>query len=200
MKHDKEEPERLKAEIRERFAMVALKPEDESTFLVGAESAKRLGYDAREIDALPASVTESFAGVGNPIALVDLKAGDTILDLGSGAGLDSILAARRASSTGYVIGVDFGDEMVAKARSNAAAVGLANVSFQIAEIDNLPLEDESIDVVISNGVFNLCLDKPKVLSEAFRVLRPGGRLQMADMLLEDDVTPEEVSLKGAWSA
>jgi arsenite methyltransferase len=96
--------------------------------------------------------------------------------------------------------MDFGDEMVAKARRNAAAAGVANVTFRVAEIDDVPLPEESVDVVISNGVFNLCLDKPAVLAEAFRVLRPGGRIQMADMLLEDGVTAEEVALKGAWSA
>jgi arsenite methyltransferase len=197
---DRDETERLKAEIRERFAMVALKPEDEGSFLVGADSAKRLGYDPDEIDALPPSGAESFAGVGNPLSVGGLKRGEVVLDLGSGAGLDSILAARRVAPDGFVIGVDFGEEMVAKASRNAGAVGATNVTFRVAEIDDLPLQDETVDVVISNGVFNLCLDKPKVLSEAFRVLRPGGRIQMADMLLEEGVTAEEVALKGAWSA
>ncbi len=180
--------------------MVALSPEGEESFLVGAESAKRLGYAAAEIDALPQSVVESFAGVGNPLSLQQLRSGEIVLDLGSGAGLDSILAARRVAPDGRVIGIDFGTEMVEKARRNAHAAGAVNVEFRIGEIDDLPLADASVDVVISNGVFNLCLDKPKVLTEAFRVLRPGGRIQMADMLLEDGVTPEEVSQKGAWSA
>jgi len=197
---EREDSSRLKAEIRERFAMVALSPEREESFLVGAESAKRLGYDATGIDALPRSVVESFAGVGNPIALQPLRNGEIVLDLGSGAGLDSILAARRVAPEGRVIGIDFGVEMVEKARRNARAAGSANVEFRIGEIDDLSLDDASVDVVVSNGVFNLCLDKPKVLAEAFRVLRPGGRIQMADMLLEDGVTPEEVSQKGAWSA
>lgn len=196
----KEDEKGLKAEIRTRFALIALKPEDEGSFLVGADSAKRLGYDPDEIDALPPSATESFAGVGDPLAVGELKRGDVVLDLGSGAGLDSIRAARRVAPEGSVIGVDFGDEMVAKARRNAAFAEVTNVTFQVAEIDDLPLADGSIDVVISNGAFNLCLDKPKVLAEAFRVLRPGGRVQMADMLLEDGVSAEEVALKGAWSA
>ena len=200
MDDERDDPARLKEDIRERFAAVALTPGAEGSFLVGPESAKRLGYSAHEIDALPSSVTESFAGVGNPADLVPLEAGAVVLDLGSGAGLDSILAARRVLPGGRVIGIDFGREMVAKARRNAALAGAANVEFCIGEIDDLPLDDESIDVVISNGVFNLCLDKPKVLAEAFRVLRPGGRIQMADMLLEDGVTPEEVAQKGAWSA
>ena len=190
----------LKAEIRERFARLALTPHDEQPFLVGPESAKRLGYDAAEIDALPSSVTESFAGVGNPLALGELQAGGVILDLGCGAGLDSLLAARRVGPTGKVIGVDFGAEMLAKARRNAEALAVATTEFRQGEADALPADDASVDVVISNGVFNLCLDKPKVLTEVFRVLRPGGRLQMADMLLDEAVTPEEVAQKGAWSA
>jgi ubiquinone/menaquinone biosynthesis C-methylase UbiE len=166
---------------------------------VGPASARRLGYDAAEIDALPASVTESFAGVGNPLALGELRAGDTVLDLGCGAGFDSILAARRVGPGGSVLGVDFAAEMVEKARRNAETVGATNAEFRQGEADALPAGDGSVDVVVSNGVFNLCLDKPKVLAEVFRVLKPGGSVQMADILLHDDVTPEEVARKGTWS-
>ncbi len=121
-----------------------------------------------------------------------------MLDLGSGAGLDSLLAARRVGPTDKVVGVDLYPEMVEKARRNADLLGLRNVEFVIAGIEKLPLADGSVDVVISNGVLNLCPDKPGVLAEAFRVLRPGGRL-MADILLHDDVRPEEVAQKGEWS-
>ena len=200
MKDAPAERAQLEAEIRERFAQLARAPHEQETFLVGPLSAKQLGYDAREIDALPASVTESFAGVGNPLALEPLQAGEIVLDLGSGAGLDSILAARRVGPTGRVIGVDFVAEMVEKAKSNAKEIHVTNSDFREGEAEALPLSDESVDVVISNGVFNLCVDKPKVLAEAFRVLRPGGRIQMADMLLEEGVTAEEVARKGAWSA
>lgn len=120
-----------------------------------------MGYDAHQIDSLPRSVTESFAGVGNPLALGELRAAETVLDLGSGAGLDSILAARRVGPTGKVIGVDFAAEMVEKAKRNADAVGATNAEFRQGEADALPVSDGSVDVVISNGVFNLCLDKPK---------------------------------------
>jgi SAM-dependent methyltransferase len=187
-------------EVRERFARLASAPHEEKTFLIGSDSAKKLGYDAAELDALPGSVTESFGGVGNPLALGPLRSGDVVLDLGSGAGLDSILAARRVGPTGAVVGVDFVPAMTAKARSNAAAVDVGNVDFCLGTIEALPVSDEAIDVVISNGVFNLCPDKRKVVAEMFRVLRPGGRVQMADMLLDDRVTPEEVAQKGAWSA
>ena len=195
----KQTPEQIKAEIKQRFVKLALVPHEEQKFPVGPASAKRLGYDAHEIDSLPPSVTESFAGVGNPLALGALRAGQIVLDLGCGAGLDSILAARRVAPRGKVIGVDFAAEMVEKAKRNAKGVGTPNVEFRQGEADALPVRDGSVDVVISNGVFNLCIDKPKVLSEAFRVLRPGGRIQMADILLEDDVTPEEVARKGTWS-
>ena len=189
----------IKAEITQRFVKVALAPQEEQKFPVGPSSAKRLGYDAREIDALPRSVTESFAGVGNPLALGELRTGQTVLDLGCGAGLDSVLAARRIGTAGRVVGVDCTAAMVEKARRNAEAVGVTNAEFRQGDADALPVSDESVDVVISNGVFNLCLDKPKVLAEAFRVLRAGGRIQMADILLEEGVTSEEVARKGTWS-
>lgn len=189
----------LQATVKERFAKVAQSPESEKKFPVGPESAKKLGYDPQEIDSLPVSVTESFCGVGNPLALGELRTGETVLELGSGPGMDSLLAARRVGPTGKVVGVDMCEEMIAKARHNAKLLCLKNVEFVNAGIEKLPLPDESVDVVISNGVYNLCLDKPKVLAEANRVLRPGGRLQMADILLEEGVTPEEVAKKGSWS-
>ena len=195
----RETADEVRAEIRRRFGRLALSPQDEQRFPVGPASAKRLGYDPAEVDALPAAVTESFAGVGNPLALGEPRPGQTVLDLGSGAGLDSALAARRVGPAGRVVGVDFAAEMVEKARRNAAALGVSNAEFRPGEADALPVEDGAADLVISNGVFNLCLDKPKVLAEVFRVLRPGGRVQMADVLLEDGVTPEEVARKGTWS-
>ena len=143
--------------------------------------------------------TESFCGVGNPFTLGEPLPGQTVLDLGCGAGFDTLLAARRVGASGKVIGIDMTPEMIAKARTNADSLGVMNVEFLLGEIEDLPLPDASVDLVISNGVFNLCPDKPRVLSEVFRVLKPGGRLQMADILLEPQVTPEEVASKGSWS-
>jgi SAM-dependent methyltransferase len=189
----------LQATVKERFAKVAQSPDQEKKFPVGPASAKKLGYDPNEIDALPTSVTESFCGVGNPLTLGEFRAGQRVLELGSGPGMDSLLVARRVGLTGKVVGVDMCEEMIAKARNNAKLLNLNNVEFVIAGIEKLPTTDESVDVVISNGVFNLCLDKPRALAEAYRVLRPGGRLQMADILLEEGVTQEEVARKGSWS-
>ena len=188
----------IRAAVEQRFAQVARFPEQERKFPVGPASAKKLGYDPQEIDALPVSVTESFCGVGNPLGLSELLPGQTVLDLGSGPGMDSLLAARQVGPTGKVVGVDLCQEMVEKARRNAGLLGLHNVEFVNAGIEKLPMPNASVDVVISNGVFNLC-DKPGVLAEAFRVLRPGGGLQMADILLHDDVRPEEVAQEGEWS-
>lgn len=195
-------PVDLEDAVRNRFAALARNPADEKPFPVGPGSAKRLGYAAEEIDALPKAATESFGGVGNPFSLGELRPGLTILDLGCGAGMDSLLAARKVGPTGptgQVIGVDMVEEMVAKARRNAEAAGLANAEFRAGTAEALPIPAESVDVVITNGVFNLCVDKPRVVAELFRVLRPGGRLQMADILLEPHVTPEELAGKGAWS-
>lgn len=184
--------------VRERFSRIATAPAREKR-AIGPGVAKDLGYDPAFIDQLPAAVTESFAGVGNPLSLGPVPPGETVLDLGSGAGLDSILAARLVGPSGRVIGVDMTVAMVEKARCNVQALGMTNLEFHLAQIEALPLPSATVDVAICNGLFNLCPDKPKALAEVYRVLKPGGRLLMADILLEDHVTPEEVARKGAWS-
>lgn len=194
-----ENQEKIQASIRQRFARVALSPTGAQRFPLGPESAKELGYSEQEIDSLPGGVTESFAGVGNPFSLGELSPGEVVLDLGCGAGMDCILAARRVGPSGKVIGIDMVDEMLTKARENAASLDMTNIEFRSGTADKLQVPDQSADVVITNGVFNLCVDKPKVASEMFRALRRGGRLQMADILLEEHVTPEELAFKGEWS-
>jgi arsenite methyltransferase len=192
-------PDQITASIQERYTNLARCPDSEQAFPVGPESAKALGYSPEEIDGLPPSVAESFAGVGNPLLLSELQAGQTVLDLGCGAGTDALLAARKVGPSGKVIGLDITEAMTHKAIGHAHTVGLTNVDFHHGDVESLPLADKTVDVVISNGVFNLCLNKPRVVAEAFRVLRAGGRLVMADMLLEDHVTPEKVQLMGSWS-
>ena len=189
----------IRQAVVERFASLAASPEDEDTFPVGPDSAKQLRYDAARIDSLPASVTESFCGVGNPLSLGRVTPGDTVIDLGSGAGMDSLIAAARVGPTGKVIGVDMTPAMIHKARQNADVLRISNVEFRLGTLEELPIDDNSIDVAITNGVLNLCPGKPAVLQDVHRVLRPGGRLQMADILLHEEVTPEEVAKRGTWS-
>ena len=185
--------------IKERFARIAKAPETEKKFPIGAESAKRLGYDPQDIESLPTSVTESFAGVGNPLLLDPIHEGEIILDIGVGAGFDTFIAARLVGPSGKVIGIDMTGEMLTKAENNRTKLGLKNVEFRKCLAEEIPLEDESVDVIISNGVLNLCPEKEKVLTEAYRVLKPGGRFQIADISLEDGVSQEEVAKLGTWS-
>jgi SAM-dependent methyltransferase len=193
-------PDRLiEADVRARFASVARDPKSERRFPVGPESAKCLGYSVAEVNAVPQSASESFAGVGNPLALGAWRPGDVVLDLGCGSGLDALLAAGRVSSTGRVIGVDLTPEMALKALRAARQARIPNVIFVLGRADSLPLPNDSVDVAITNGVFNLCVDKSGVVSELHRVLRPSGSLRMADILLEPQVTPEYVAAKGTWS-
>ena len=194
-----QQPDNLRASVIYRFRKVAIAPDQERKFPVGPESAKKLGYDLCEVDALPSAVTESFCGVGNPFLLGQPLPDHRVLDLGCGAGFDTLLAAQMVGPNSKVIGVDMTPQMIVKARNNAEILGLANVELVLGAIEHLPLPDASFDLVISNGVFNLCPDKPRVLSEVFQVLKPGGRLQMADILLELHVTPQEVASKGSWS-
>jgi SAM-dependent methyltransferase len=156
-------------------------------------------YSPDELAGLPDETVGIALGVGNPVRHAELRPGEDVVDLGSGGGIDVLLAARRVAPNGSVVGVDFLPEMVERATRAAEAAGIANARFTVGEIEALPLADESVDVVISNGVVNLSPRKVRVLSEAFRVLRPGGRLAIVDLILEHDLPPEIQTHPAAWA-
>jgi ubiquinone/menaquinone biosynthesis C-methylase UbiE len=167
--------------VREKYRAVATDPAGSFHFHTGRELARRLGYDDDVVAALPDRAVESFAGVANPFALRPLVSGERVVDIGSGAGFDSFLAAAQVGPDGRVIGVDMTPEMLEKSRATAAELGLDQVEFRAGLAESLPVEDSWADVVVSNGVINLCADKHAVLSEIRRVLRPGGWFQFADI-------------------
>jgi arsenite methyltransferase len=155
-------------------------------------------YAATDRDSLPVSAVAASLGCGNPIAVADLRRGEKVLDLGSGGGIDVLLSARRVGETGFAYGVDMTDEMLDLARTNAVQAGATNVEFLKGTIENIPLPDESVDVVISNCVINLSVDKPKVITEMFRVLSPGGRIGISDVVAEDHLSVEARTERGSY--
>ena len=191
--------ERLRAEVKLKYRDVATDPGKGFHFHVGRPLAEMLDYPMAVVDSLPARVVESFAGVNNPFSMGELRPRERVLDIGSGAGFDAILAAQMVGPEGRVTGVDMTTEMREKARANASLVGLENVSFVDGLAERLPLADGNVDVVISNGVINLCPDKLAVYREIYRVLVPGGRLQIADVVVQKPLPDDAVADIDLWT-
>jgi len=178
----------LRRVVTEMYSCVSEEPERDFHFPTGRAWALDLGYDPELLARVPEGAAESFAGVGNPFSLGPLATGDAVVDLGCGAGTDLLMAAQMVGPRGRVVGIDMTPAMVAKARENARAMGVANVEIVEGQVEELPLPDRSVDVVISNGVIDLVPDKDAVFAEILRVLRPGGRIQVADVVLENTVS------------
>lgn len=193
------DPDALRDEVRAKYREVAATPGATFHFHTGRPLAERCRYDMAAVDDLPPVAVESFAGVGNPFELRPIEPGERVVDVGSGAGFDSVLAARATGPDGHVVGVDMTPEMLDKARATASQLGLDHLELREGLAESLPVDDGWADVVISNGVFNLCADKRLAFDEAFRVLRPGGILQFADIANGRPVPEEAMRQIDLWT-
>src|SRR6185436_6013742 len=181
--------DQLRREVSFIYARVADDPSGDFHFHRGADyAASLLGYDATALAAIPSATSASFAGVGNPHCVAPIEPGETVIDIGCGAGTDLLLAARRVGPTGKAIGVDMTPAMAERARAGAKAMGLDHVEVRVGDALELPIESGTVDVVISNGVINLTPDKDRAYAEAFRVLKPGGRFQLADIIVANELS------------
>lgn len=189
----------LHEEIRKEYAEVADHPDKGYHFHTGRDAASRLGYDEALYSDIPEGSIESFAGTGNPFILGPIEEGETVVDIGSGSGFDSLIASKMVGPEGRVVGIDMTSEMLEKARAGAASIGASNVEFREGFAEDLPLPDDFADVLISNGVLNLALDKVKMLREWGRVLKPGGRLQIGDILVAREVPQSALDDISLWT-
>jgi SAM-dependent methyltransferase len=194
------DPVALREEVKAKYREVAVDPHGAYHFHTGRPLAKRLGYDDAVVGPMPDAAVESFAGVGNPFSLAPLAPGERVVDIGSGGGFDSFVAAGQVGASGQVVGIDMTQEMLDKSRRTASQMGLAHVEFREGLVEEMPVEDGWADVVISNGVINLCADKRRVFSEIQRVLKPGGYLQFADIANGKPVPEAAIRNVDLWTA
>ena len=193
------DPVALREEVKSKYRGVVSNPGGEFHFHTGRHAARRLGYPPEQFETMPDAAVESFAGVANPFALRALQPGEKVVDAGSGAGFDCFVAAGQVGPSGHVVGVDMLDTMLEKARASARAMQLRNVEFREGLLEQMPIEGGWADVVISNGVINLCVDKEQALREIWRVLRPGGWLQFADIANGKEIPAAAVCNIDLWT-
>ena len=194
------DPAALREEVKAKYREVAIEPNGSYHFHTGRPLARRLGYDDAIVDPMPDAAVESFAGVGDPFSLRRLQPGERVVDVGSGGGFDCFVAAGQVGSEGRVVGIDMTREMLDKSSAVAAEMGLGHVEFREGLIEEMPVEDGWADAVISNGVINLCADKRQAFGEIWRVLRPGGWLQFADIANGAPVPEAAVQNIDLWTA
>jgi SAM-dependent methyltransferase len=190
--------EEIKEAVKQKYSQVAEKPRADFNFPVGREFAESVGYARDMLDSLPSCLYESFTGAGNPQPYVLLREGEIVLDLGCGAGLDLYLYARKVGGSGIVYGLDISEKMIEKARRNMSLVGAKNVKFMCAPSDRIPLDDESVDIVVSNGIYNLSPNKEATMREAYRVLKKAGRIVLSEIVLKAPMPVRELKSINDW--
>jgi arsenite methyltransferase len=194
-----QDKQQIAANIRAKYGRVAVTPTGQFRYPTGRAGLEALGYDPGILKTLPEPVVASYCGVGNPFTLGPVREGEAVLDLGCGAGVDAIIAARLTGPSGAVTGIDLVPEMLAKAKENAILAGADNLLFRESSAEQVPFPDNSFDVVISNGAFNLVVDKVTALGEVFRVLKPGGRFMLADQVLSGELPKETKARVENWA-